>query len=228
MTQAIARIGNVIVGGKPRIVGTISTVAGLRTFDSRRVACDLVEIRLDRLGAETTDWLTQCQAISLPLILTVRLAGEGGGWTRLETERREFFMQALENLAAIDVELQSALLPELADAARGRGRAVIVSVHDFDRTPPIEDLFQIAAKAAQFGAIVKIATMITCESDVETLKLLLARKLGVPLCVIGMGAMGTASRMLLPKLGSCLAYGYLDAPAAPGQLSAEEIKRLLV
>jgi 3-dehydroquinate dehydratase-1 len=223
MSQPTGKIGSVTLGPTPRVVGTLSTAAGLQEFDAQQTACDIVEVRLDRIGAETTDWLTQCRAISMPAILTIRLAAEGGEWRRPEAERKHLFAQALENFPAVDVELQSALLPELTEKARKHGRAVIVSFHDFNRTPPVEELSRIATDAVKFASVVKIATMITDEADVEALKTLLARGCGVPLCVIGMGPMGTASRTLFPKLGSCLAYGYLDVPAAPGQLSAEQL-----
>ena len=53
-----------------------------------------------------------------------------------------------------------------------------------------------------------------------SLKQLLAKDWGLPLCVIGMGTLGTPTRTDFPRLGSCLTYGYLDTPVAPGQLSA--------
>jgi 3-dehydroquinate dehydratase type I len=69
--------------------------------------------------------------------------------------------------------------------------------------------------------------MIQREEDVATLRQLLARKWPVPLCVIGMGARGAATRVEFAKLGSCLTYGYLDAPSAPGQPSAAELVALM-
>jgi 3-dehydroquinate dehydratase len=38
-----------------------------------------------------------------------------------------------------------------------------------------------------------------------------------------MGKLGPQTRVLFPKLGSCLTYGYLDVPVAPGQISAREL-----
>jgi 3-dehydroquinate dehydratase len=42
-----------------------------------------------------------------------------------------------------------------------------------------------------------------------------------------MGALGKQTRTAFPKLGSCLTYGYLDKPAAPGQLAAAALVRRL-
>jgi len=45
--------------------------------------------------------------------------------------------------------------------------------------------------------------------------------------VIGMGEAWKQTRLSFPKLGSCLTYGYLDKPTAPGQESAAELVRQL-
>jgi 3-dehydroquinate dehydratase len=42
-----------------------------------------------------------------------------------------------------------------------------------------------------------------------------------------MGDAWKQTRIAFPKLGSCLAYGYLDKPTAPGQVSAAELVRQL-
>jgi len=47
------------------------------------------------------------------------------------------------------------------------------------------------------------------------------------LCVIGMGRAWSETRIEFATLGSCLTYGYLDKPAAPGQISAAELVRRL-
>ena len=60
-------------------------------------------------------------------------------------------------------------------------------------------------------------------SDIKTLEQLLAKKWEVPLCVIGMGPLGTSTRVSFACSGSCLTYGYVDTPSAPGQLSAQEL-----
>jgi len=42
-----------------------------------------------------------------------------------------------------------------------------------------------------------------------------------------MGPLGPQTRIEFPKLGSCLTYGYLDQPVAPGQVPARELMRQL-
>ena len=178
-------IGKLPVGPPPRVVGTLSSVAALEKF--ARVpgeTCDIAEVRLDRIGPAATDWLGQAKAIEargVPVILTLRLAADGGAWRRPDEERAGYFSLALENLAAIDVELQSRLLPRLAAAARQAGKTLIGSHHDFTKTPSVTALETLILEASRQVSVVKLATMITKPSDVATLGGLLERDWGVPL-----------------------------------------------
>jgi 3-dehydroquinate dehydratase I len=74
---------------------------------------------------------------------------------------------------------------------------------------------------------VKIVTMVHRRADRETLRQLLVAGGGPPRCVMGMGELAQPTRVEFPVLGSCLTYGYLDRPAAPGQPAAAELVRQL-
>jgi 3-dehydroquinate dehydratase-1 len=192
--------------------------------------CDIVEIRLDLIGPDAAPWLEQAKAIEaqgFPVVVTIRLASEGGQWAQPDEARRPLFETALEHLSAADIELRSPLLTEVSTLARRRHRALIVSHHDFVGTPSTRELHHIVLKAADYGTVVKVATVAQTEADVAALRELLSRKCPVPLCVLGMGPLGPQTRTELPKLGSCLTYGYLDVPVAPGQVSAHELMRQL-
>jgi 3-dehydroquinate dehydratase-1 len=89
------------------------------------------------------------------------------------------------------------------------------------------ELKEIMTRAAQYGTVVKIVTFTTNKADIATLRALLHEECPAPLCLIGMGPFGAQTRIEFPKLGSCLTYGYLDAPVAPGQISAGELTQLL-
>jgi 3-dehydroquinate dehydratase-1 len=223
------QLGRLAVGAVPRVVGTISSAPGLRGFQRGAEApCDLVEVRLDLIGPAVDDWLAKSKAIEAqgrPVIFTLRLAAEGGAWRRPDEERAGYFTMALENLAAIDVELQSRLLPKLARLAKDYRKVLIVSVHDFVKTPSRTALEDVIMEASRQASIVKIATMINKPADINTLGGLLEQDWGVPLCVLGMGSAALKTRTSFPKQGSCLTYGYLDEPVAPGQPSAVELNR---
>jgi 3-dehydroquinate dehydratase-1 len=222
MTRQL-QLGNVTLGATARVVGTISTVAGLRSLDAgRQLPCDIVELRLDKFGADQP-WTAACRTAGVPVIVTIRPDWEGGGWAQPEEERAGLFQTALAHAAAIDVEAGSKLLGSLAQAARASGKLLIASYHDFKRTPAIAELREVVAGCLRAGAgIVKIATMIAGDADMETL-LELLKKPAAPLCVLGMGERAAETRRLFPKLGSVLTYGYLDEPVAPGQPSVREL-----
>jgi 3-dehydroquinate dehydratase I len=221
------RLKNLELGGLPRVVGVVSSPDFQRP---ENLPCDLVELRLDS-WPENFDWLRmgrEIEAAGWPVILTARLKSEGGHWPKPDAARRQIFFRALENFSAVDVELQSEIAGEVCAEATRLKKAAIVSHHDFEKTPSLDELKQIIARAERPGAVVKIATMIHSDADVKTLEALLAEKISAPLCVIGMGAAAAQSRVSFAMRGSCLTYGFLDAqPSAPGQLSASELMKRL-
>jgi 3-dehydroquinate dehydratase-1 len=195
----------------------------------RNEACDIAEIRLDQVG-QAEDWVApgrEIEASGTPVILTTRVRSEGGHWPDNDKSRLYVIREGLQHLAAVDVEFKSELMPQVCTEAKALKKAVIVSFHDFDATPSFDELKTIATDAAKHGTIVKISTMVKSSEDIATLQKLLGCELDVPLCVIGMGAFGTKTRLTFPTMGSCLTYGYLDAPSAPGQLSAEMLSEQL-
>lgn len=224
----------------PAIVGTVSTLAALRAFPNREdKPCDILEARLDAIlkdagmSADDEGWLTACAAVEAAgtrVLLTLRLAVEGGFWEGLDSSRLQPLLQSVDELSAIDVEFRSDLLPLLVERAAAQGKAVVVSHHDFERTPDAEALGDQARRMAIApNVVVKIATRATEEADIERLRGLLALEMphGNPLCVIGMGDDWSETRVSFPREGSALTYAYLDTSAAPGQLSCVEVRRRL-
>jgi 3-dehydroquinate dehydratase-1 len=208
----------------PLVAGVLSSLDG-----NFPLAGDIVEVRLDRCS-RVPDWLERCQAIERrgkPVLLTVRLRSEGGEWPLDNESRLKIYMDGVGALAAVDVELSSVICAAVAKQAEKLGKVCLVSHHDFAKTPSLAELEAIVEKARQNGGVAKVATMIRSEADVEILRQLLARKGKRPLCVIGMGDAWKQTRVLFPKLGSCLTYGFLDKPTAPGQISAAELIRQL-
>jgi len=208
----------------PLVVGVLSSLDG-----NFPLAGDVVEVRLDKTG-RPPDWLDRCKAIEArgkPVLLTVRLRSEGGEWPNDDKGRLKLYEEGLAALSAVDVELSSVICATVAKQAEKLGKVCLVSHHDFQKTPSLAELVPIVKRAQQNGAVAKIATMIRSETDVERLCFLLRMKRKRPLCVIGMGEAWKQTRVLFPKLGSCLTYGYLDKPTAPGQVSAAELVRQL-
>jgi 3-dehydroquinate dehydratase-1 len=211
-----------VLGRIPRVVGTLTSIPDDFPAKNREIPCDVVEVRLDAMPGQD-DWLERCTAIErsgMPVILTIRLAQEGGKWVGRDEGRLEFFKLALKRLSAVDVEYRSRIAEPVAKAAKAMGKVCIFSYHDFGKTPSLAALATVVSQAQKLASVVKVTTMVKRGKDLETLRGLLARRWKVPVCVMGMGAQGTATRISFPTLGSCLTYGYLDEPIAPGQSPA--------
>jgi 3-dehydroquinate dehydratase I len=219
------KLGKLLLGRIPRVVGVVTSPdfdlkANPRSFD-----CDVLEYRLDQLP-DAGNWMERCMAVEscgLPVILTPRLKTEGGGWTKRDADRLPVYETAIKHLSAVDVELRSDIVKNVAAMATRWRKCCIVSYHDFKKTPPLSELMRVAARAQKLGTVIKITTMTHTTADVETLRRLLDCEWEKPICIMGMGALGKATRTDFPVLGSCLTYGYLDKPAAPGQLSAASL-----
>src|ERR1700733_6988351 len=208
------------VGPAPRVVGTLSTLS-----PKCALAGEILEVRLDKM-ARPSDWLKRCAALQSsgkPVLLTVRLRAEGGDWETDDEQRLEIYKEGLRELAAVDVELSSVISRPVAREAARLKKACVISFHDFAKTPPLRELCAIVEQEHAIGSIAKVSTMIKHGSDVDVLRALLRRRWGdKPICVIGMGREWSKTRIEFATLGSCLTYGYLDKPTAPGQMSAAE------
>ena len=231
MLRPQTRFGNLVLGLAPKVVGTVAqagTLARLAAGMDRQ--CDIVELRLDLLGTSDDRWLAPARAIEaqgVPVIVTIRLATEGGRWTQPDADRQPIFETALTHLTAADIEYRSPLLEPLSAFAASHQKALIISYHDFERMPPVAGLRQVIRRAANYGTVVKIAALTQTEADLAALRELFTEQCSASVCLLGMGALGPASRTLLPRLGSCLTYGFLDVPVAPGQVPAGELLRQL-
>jgi len=213
------RFGPLTLGLAAKVVGTISR---RETLDQPGpFPCDIVEIRLDLIG------IVPLRPLQQPTIVTIRLASEGGKWTKPDEARLPLFVTALQQATAVDIEYRSPLMKQVSALACKHQRALIISYHDFDKTPPLAELQQIIRTGANYGTVVKIATLTKTEDDVTTLRTLFAEQCSASVCLLGMGPLGPRTRTEFPRLGSCLTYGYLDVPIAPGQVSASQLKESL-
>lgn len=218
----------------PWLVGVVSTPAAIARFaatPARERVVDLLEVRVDLFEApedvvSLASWADSARAVEAtgtPVLLTLRLAAEGGRWTRPEAERLALYRAAAAAKACswVDVEAASAIARDVTDLARAGGVTSIVSHHDFARTPPLAELERVVARCRAVGGDVpKVATKVNGDADRDALFALAAAHAGEA-CVIGMGA--PELRVELPARGSRLAYAYVDAPTAPGQLSAGDM-----
>lgn len=216
----------------PVVIGTVTTAAGLSALAKKSCAADAVEVRVDALLAENVA-VEQIEAAlrarKRPVLLTLRIPAEGGQRPWKVAERRALFLRLLPQVEAIDVELATApALAAVIDEARRLGKTVVLSAHALKQPAPPE---QIAAWVAQFhplpATILKIAAQIKSWRDLQQLAAVLVNHPDWSVAVMGLGPYAGQSRSVLAALGSRLVYGYLDRPAAPGQPSAAQVRKMV-
>jgi 3-dehydroquinate dehydratase-1 len=163
-----------------------------------------------------------------PILLTLRSAKEGGAWRGSESDRVELYAALLPLVDAVDVELGASIRASVVAAAREAGRTVVLSHHDFARTPAEAELNRIVRRSAAAGAdVVKIAAQLRDDADGARLAALFAQYPTQPLVVIGMGEHGKKTRIFFPALGSRFTFASLDRATAPGQLDWATTQREL-
>jgi 3-dehydroquinate dehydratase-1 len=188
---------------------------------------DLIELRVDLFENKDPQRVKERAVFVKELggeaILTVRSEREGG---KFVPDRLKIFQEVSPHTAYTDLELSSRelILPVLASVKKGKGR-LILSFHDFERTPPRWIIKEVIREALRYGAIPKIAVMARDEGDV--LKLLCAGgEIQGDKILISMGQAGKISRLAAFISGSIITYCSLDREVAPGQLSVQEMVKL--
>jgi 3-dehydroquinate dehydratase I len=216
----------------------IEEAAFLNTID-----LDVVEWRVDFFeDLEKVDAvkaaLTEIRAIlrEKPLIFTLRSAKEGGNKQVSEEYYLELNKAVTETglVDIIDVELFSNEndIKTLIETAHANHTFVIISNHDFAKTPPKEEIISRLRKEQDLGGdILKIAVMPNNSADVltlldatNTMKEQFAER---PMITMAMGGKGVISRLAGEVFGSALTFGAAKKASAPGQIAAAELRSIL-
>jgi 3-dehydroquinate dehydratase I len=171
---------------------------------------------LDGIGKRIALFLFRTQDFSTP---------------RLELRSQQEILNWLPSSAWVDFDIynQSELLnwcktnrPELFQ---------IISYHNYDTTPEIEKLREIAQEMRNLNAgIIKFSTF--CQSEADALRLmsfLLELKNKERSVVLGMGKFGVPLRIVGPLWGSEIAYApqSITKSSAPGQLTLSQLSSML-
>lgn len=210
-----------------------AVMADLADEPSARPYADAVEFRLDLAEAPLED-LADYDGM-LPVVATNRVRTEGGDApddsTRLDTLEAAIEHPAVE---AVDVELAgvaAGVADPVISAARALEVAVIVSSHDFDRTPAPDEMAATLRRAAEAGDVGKLAVTATDPSDVlDLLSVTWSLTVDdVPVATMAMGDPGRHSRVVAPVYGSRIGYAPVDpaAATAPGQYDLETFRSLI-
>ena len=191
--------------------------------------CDVVEYRVDTWPLRAASAVALAGASPVPVLVTVRRPDEGGQNALDAPARVDLARPFLPSASLLDVEIASlAEMQPLLDEARAAGVLIVASFHDFSGTPSLDALRRLRDTAVAGGAdIVKFAATLHSVADMATLGALPEEPGHPPLSLMGMGALGRVSRLLLARMGSVLNYGYLDRATVPGQWPAARMRELI-
>jgi 3-dehydroquinate dehydratase-1 len=185
---------------------------------------EMAEIRID-LAEYNNEEIRKLFSLRKKLIATCR-----PGKIKDE-ERVEILKIAIESGATyIDIEYEApeSYKNDLIAFAHKHGCDIIISYHNYERTPELEELEQIVDNCYKRGAdLAKIATHVNVNRDNS--KILSLYKAPGRLVAIGMGDLGRISRIVAPFLGAEFTYASLNdkEATATGQISYEKLNQFI-
>ncbi len=237
--------------GKPKICIPIiaKNIEELKSAVQEAAACpftDLVEWRADwyqifqeeEFSAET---LREAMAVlrrelgEIPILFTFRSKEEGGEYQLSADEYSRLVKLAVQAGAdLVDIELSKgeAVVKNLIEMSHKEGIPVIVSSHDFEKTPPLDIMKERLLQMHEWGAdICKLAVM--PQEPLDTLRLLEAtwtlkkEHSDILLITMAMSSKGSISRVCGENFGSVLTFGTAGKASAPGQIDAKSLSMML-
>ena len=241
------RVRDLVLGtGIPKIcvplAGTTKNKILNEIKELNKTEHDLIELRIDFFEHYShvnsiIEILKEIRKIYFkPIIFTFRTKNEGGMNFIDEDEYFKInnYVAESELVDLIDIELfkPESKITEFIEAAHKNNIRVILSNHDFYKTPDKEEILNRMLRMQLLGAdISKIAVMPKSENDVLTLLSagleMKSLKADRPFIALSMGSLGTITRAASEFLGSCITYASLNNNSAPGQLSVDDTREIM-
>ena len=204
---------------------------------------DVVELRIDFLKDVTSlDAVGEALAAvrqelpNVAILFTFRTKEEGG-----ETEVPESYYFDLIGYAiksgkvdAVDVEYfrDRASIEKILAVAKEHGVTVIMSNHDFDKTPSFDEITGRLMDMKKLGAdVAKLACMPNSAKDVLTLlaatEEMTTNYADRPIITMSMAGTGVISRLCGEVFGSSMTFGAAKKASAPGQMGVNDLSTVL-
>lgn len=170
-----------------------------------------------------------------PMIATVRTHHEGGNMTVSDSEYAKIYTAYLAKpfMQFLDIEMfrNHQIVRDLVKLAHSKNVLIIMSSHDFDKTPPQAEIERRLLNQDSMGAdVLKIAVMPKSKQDVLTLMnatLNVSDQSNKPLLTMSMGKLGSLSRLATASMGGSMSFGMIAQASAPGQINVDDLKHLL-
>ncbi|MDO7211294.1 type I 3-dehydroquinate dehydratase [Acinetobacter nosocomialis] len=203
---------------------------------------DLAEFRIDLLSfaSDTKQVIALGHELkkildNKPLIATIRTKNEGGQLEISDADYGKTYQAYLKNpfMDWLDVEMfrDQKVVSEIVQKAHQKKVLVVMSNHDFQKTPSQDEIEKRLLKQDQMGAdVLKIAVMPKSKQDVFTLMnatLKVSQQTTKPLLTMSMGQLGTISRVATANMGGSYSFGMIGQASAPGQIDVTKLKQIL-
>lgn len=179
-----------------------------------------VELRLDLLNLNL-DELKQLFSLDTKYVITNRLGDY------INEQASAFLMNIIDlgvDFIDIEIEEDNEYVSDLIKYSKNTNCKVILSYHNFERTPSKEEMQNIIDSAKEQNSdYVKIAVQATTKTDVA--RILSLYENNDKLIAFGMGEIGRISRVVSLYLGAEFTYVATDkeSTTALGQLTSKEM-----
>ncbi|ELW9362296.1 type I 3-dehydroquinate dehydratase [Acinetobacter baumannii] len=203
---------------------------------------DLAEFRIDLLSfaSDTKQVIALGHELkkilgNKPMIATIRTKNEGSQLEISDADYGKTYQAYLKNpfMDWLDVEMfrDQKVVSEIVQQAHQKKVLVVMSNHDFQKTPSQDEIEKRLLKQDQMGAdVLKIAVMPKSKQDVFTLMnatLKVSQQTTKPLLTMSMGQLGTISRVATANMGGSYSFGMIGQASAPGQIDVTKLKQIL-
>jgi 3-dehydroquinate dehydratase type I len=191
---------------------------------------EMAEIRLDLLNFSPAQ-VKEIFSMPIQLIATHRPGNIS------EKKRKEILISAVEAGAAyvdVEIETETTFKEAVKQVCRKKGCKVIISYHNYEKTPSKNELETIIEQCFKDGAdIAKVACQVNCEADAARILALYdydrENNREKKIVFIGMGEKGKIIRLVAPLLGAHFTFAALSAgkETAPGQMDRQTLQEIL-
>ena len=208
-----------------------------------KIKLDLVEVRIDHFEdveniQEVKSLLKDLRDIlkNIPILFTFRSLKEGGekevSVEYYKTLNIEIAKTGFVDLVDTELFTGDEVVKEIVDEVHKEGVKIVMSNHDFNKTPEREEIVRRLCRMQELNAdLPKIAVMPKSAGDV--LKLLCAtndmvtKYAETPIITMSMGGLGVISRIAGETFGSALTFGAAEKASAPGQVDVDSLVSVL-
>lgn len=171
----------------------------------------------------------------IPVLFTFRTKEEGGEKSIMSEDYVKLLKEVSERRLADIVDVQVFWYGEKSEdfikELKETGAVVLASSHHFEGTPSVREMSDALYTMENRGAdIVKLAVMPQSGKDVcALLEATMERKehSNKPMITMSMGQSGMLSRICGELTGSCVTFASGKQASAPGQIKADELKKVL-